>query len=300
MAAVGALMDDSYADRAKKAAVASNLRNNPKQMLSQSSLEPPGAISSSNSDTLDSSPAPSTSQTPATSLVLPPSVPMSSASSDQASPVRPLSSLPPRNAWSQQNPWKTPTKQPSTSNTATSITNLDKHQPPPDMSPLSARSELHPSPVKTATKPAQKNADPFVVNYNLNVPSLTDASNWPQVGETTTHQHRVRPSVSSTSSTVVTPASLPPPKPTGDNEMELSPSKKAKGEYSVYFASSYHPTSVWELYLMSLSILRIKSLVHMEGTYRRQSLFMLTSHTILRRKDKMGADPTQGTSSSCR
>jgi hypothetical protein len=247
MAAVGALMDDSYADRAKKATIASTLRNNAKQLLSQPTLEAsgaPGAISSSTSDTLDSSPALSTSQTPATSLIMPNSVPMSSASSDQASPARPAPSLSPANVWSQQSPWKTPTKQPPASNLPTPITNFDKHNPPSELSPFSVRSELHPSSLKAASRPSQRNVDPFVVNYSLNAPSLADASNWPQVGESTAPQHRARPSASSTSSTIITSTPQAPMKPAYDTESELSPSKKAKGEYGTFtgIVSGFFPS----------------------------------------------------------
>lgn len=233
MAAVSGQMDDSYAGRAKKATIGTSARNNIKSQVAHGIQDVPAAHSSSTSDTLDSSPALSTSQTAATSLALPTSVPLSSASSDQASPTQPSISLPLRNAWSDRGPWKTPTKPVATSISVTPRSTLEKSQPTLNMSPLAPRSELNPPPLKAATKSSQKNPDPFVVNYNLPQPKniLTDSQNWPTVGDTAASQHRPQPSLSSTASTTVLPASQISPKPAGDNgEVELTPSKKAKGK----------------------------------------------------------------------
>ena len=223
-------MDESYAERAKKATVQSNFRNNIKPKTSQRLHDAIEVPSASTSDTLDSSPA-------ATNLMIPLSVPVSSASSENASPLPSANSLPPRNAWADRSPWRTPQKAQSPANSSsvasngpTSLTVLDSPVRDTQHDP---RSRLT-SPVKAPTKSNQSNdSDPFVVNYNLTPSSLVDAQNWPQVGIATSllsSPHRTKASLSSVSSTTMLSAPQNPVKVEHESENDATPSKKSKGK----------------------------------------------------------------------
>jgi hypothetical protein len=237
MAAVGGAMDESYAERAKKANVQPSFKNNFKPQVSRISHDAVDVPSASTSDTLDSSPAHSSTHTQASNLMMPPSIPVSSASSEQASPLRSVNSLPPRNAWSDKSPWRTPQKSHPAANSTTTVPNGSLNHAamdsPAQVTPLETRSRFT-SPVKAPTKSNQQNdSDPFVVNYNLNTTSLVDAQNWPQVGIATapvSSPHHSKPSVSSVSSTTVISAPQTPAKTVLESENDATPSKKSKGK----------------------------------------------------------------------
>lgn len=240
MAAVGGAMDGSYAERAKKATVQSSFRNNIKPRIPHDAIEVPSA---STSDTLDSSPAHSSVNTPATNLIIPPSIPVSSASSENTSPLPSANPLPPRNAWSDRSPWRTPQKPQRTANPPSVVTNgpaihavlessvhETQHEP---------RSRLT-SPAKAPTKINQPNdSDPFVVNYNLTSSSLADAQNWPQVGIATTSvssPHHPKSSLPSVTPTTMMSTSHTPAKTGHEGENDGTPSKKSKGEKTKWVA----------------------------------------------------------------
>jgi hypothetical protein len=235
MAAVAAVMDESYADRAKKATLAPNNRSNIKISPPKIAHDVPGAVSSSTSETLASSPALSASQTMTTSLPLPPSVPLSVASSEQVSPARSTLPLPSRNAWTERSARKSPQKASPGADTTGSQSDQSQtaqiSQPqPPRRDPTAAYT---PS-AKATQRSNAKDNDPFVVKYNLNPPSLSDTQNWPQVGEPShpvSPNHRTRPSGSSASSATMVSAPITPAKLSNEQDSDQTPAKKAKGMY---------------------------------------------------------------------
>jgi hypothetical protein len=236
MAAVGGVMDESYAERAKKANFQPSFKNNSKPKVSRIPHDAVDVPSASTSDTLDSSPTHSSTHTPASNLIIPLSIPVSSASSEQASPLRSVNTLPPRNAWS-DSPWKASQKPPPPTNSIPTVLNGSLNhaatETPGQITSQEARSRFT-SPAKALTKSNQQNdSDPFVVNYNLNTTSLVDAQNWPQVGIATTpvsSQHRPKPSVSSVSSINVISTPQTPAKGILESDNDATPSKKPKGK----------------------------------------------------------------------
>ena len=232
MAAVGPPMDDSYAERARKAAAAPKSRNNVKSMVSPYAPEPVGVPSSSTSETLDSSPALSVAQTTTTSLALPLSIPISSASSDQASPVR----ASPRNAWSERGLFKTPQKAQSTTTPAVPHANADILLIKPDATTRVRPGDTGHTPTKLGQTPSTRTKnDPFVVKYNHVAPNLTDAQSWPQIGEASSPRH-TRPSASSVSSVTMVSGSQTPANPASESEGDqLGAKRKGKSLMSQSF-----------------------------------------------------------------
>lgn len=230
-------MDESYAERAKKANVQSSSRNNVKPQTSRTLQDAIEVPSASTSDTLDSSPAHSSINTPATNLMIPPSVPVSSASSENTSPLPSANSLPPRNAWSDRSAWRTPQKTQNTPSSTSLVINGTKGHvisgSPAHDTQHEPRSRFA-SPAKAPTKSNQNNdPDPFVVNYNLTPSPLTDAQNWPQVGIATvpvSSPHRAKASLSSVPPNTVLSAPQTPVKSGHEGENDATPSKKTKGE----------------------------------------------------------------------
>lgn len=235
-------MDESYADRARKATLASNARLNVKHVVNQTSQDILPTTSSSTSETPASSSTPSQTQPSANSLMIPSPAPLSSASSDQASPLRTTSSLPSRNAWTERSAWKPPQKTPSALNSgdmAIETNGVHAVQATPSRAEFPSS---HASPVKGASRNSSNNPDPFVVNYNLNPPSLTDAQSWPHVGDPVapaTSPQRSRPSLPSVPSLNTTSGPQVPSKISPDNDMDLSPSKKSKGESPLQLFLAY-------------------------------------------------------------
>ena len=247
MAAVGGAMDESYAERAKRANLQPNFKNNFKPQGSRIAHDAVDVPSGSTSDTLDSSPAHSSTHTPTSNLVLPPSIPVSSASSEQASPLRSVNPLPPRNAWSDRNAWRTPQKPPSTATSTPLVPNGSRNPTGIDSSAQDMSQETRSrvkSPVKAPARPNQQNdSDPFIVNYNLNTSSLADAEHWPQVGNATapvSSPLRPKPSVSSLPSATSVSVPQTPVKGVVESENEATPSKKSKGRFLIAILLSCH------------------------------------------------------------
>lgn len=226
-------MDESYADRAKKATLAPNSRNNIKISPPRMVQDAPGVVSSATSETLASSPALSASQAMTTSLPLPPSVPISAASSEQASPARSTLPLPSRNAWAERSARKSPQKaSPGADITGSQSDQLQTAQISQPQQPRRDPTFAYTSPAKATQRSNAKDNDPFVVKYNLNPPSLSDAQNWPQVGEPShpvSPNHRTRTSGSSASSTTMVSAPITPAKPSDEQDTDQTPAKKIKG-----------------------------------------------------------------------
>ncbi|CCA71035.1 hypothetical protein PIIN_04970 [Serendipita indica DSM 11827] len=228
MATVGQPMDDSYAERARKAAAAPKSRNNVKNSASQHVPEPVGVPSSSSSATLDSSPALSAAQTATTSLAPPLSINMSSTFSEQASPVR----TSPRNAWSERGSLKTPQKAQATTTLVVPHANSDNLSMKPDTLTSVRTDDGGHIPTKVGQMPSSRaKSDPFVVNYNHVAPTLADAQNWPQVGEasaTASSPRHARPSPSSVSPLNIVSGSQTPAHPVSEGEADQSGGDKKK------------------------------------------------------------------------
>ncbi|KAG8785542.1 hypothetical protein FRC15_001167 [Serendipita sp. 397] len=244
MAAVGGAMEESYAERAKKATVSSRFRSQVKQLDPSGGSEATGASSSAISETLGSSPALSVTQTTPTSAAQPHSVTILSESSHQASPERKATALPVRNVWSERQ-GKAHQKSQPVSHVPDSMINPEKsssskNEVPSKSKMQGSKGSVQASSSSSASKPTVNNDDPFVVKYNLAPPSLADTQSWPQVGDALvppTSVQRVKSSSASASPlSAAISGSHTPIKTPSEHDGDLSPTKKHKGEKTKWVA----------------------------------------------------------------